>query len=211
VKSARILVVVLLGTLNPTFARGDYVPTQVHWPGWRVATSEDLGGRAPLTRYSIANMFDGDPRTAWVFGRDTPVRPDTDPEAATTGHWGGRYGLSLELGRATELDGFELMNGYNKSERLFKLNNRIVEVAVYDESPYGSKPIKRVFLSDKMGWHRVSLPRRNYSQLWLTFVGVRKGPADDVCVSELRLLQHGRPVSTGLQKLYMATAGSECG
>lgn len=197
-------------------AASDYTPTSVRWPGFEASSSEDLIGDQRITTYPIANMFDGDPRTAWVFKRNPPSEGGLDMKD----YWGGRYAVSIQFRNEAAggdqhsriIDGLEIMNGYNKSEPVFRRNNRIVEMAIYEgSSAYDAEPLKVVRLSDKMGWHRISLPRKAYTGLVLTFTGVRKGRDDDVCVSELRLMSHGKPISMKVSKAFLATTGSECG
>lgn len=45
----------------------DRQDTSAFFPGWTIATSEVLYAGKRHTSYPIANMLDGDPRTAWVF------------------------------------------------------------------------------------------------------------------------------------------------
>jgi hypothetical protein len=212
----------VLGLLTTAMATADYSPTSIRWYGWEVSTSEDLIGDSRITHYPIANMFDGDPNTAWVFKRNPPPKPDEGRESNAV-HWGGKYAIGFDFRKegtpkdpdwgmqAKVIDGIDIMNGYNKSLETFRRNNRVVQVAIYDRYADPKNLIKTADLSDKMGWHHISLPRRAYYGLIVTFTGIRKGVDNDVAISEVRLTKDGRAVPTGLGKAYLATTGSECG
>ncbi|HSI72863.1 MAG TPA: hypothetical protein VK934_06775, partial [Fimbriimonas sp.] len=82
------------------------------------------------------------------------------------------------------------------------------------ESGYGrgEKPLKKVRLGDKMGWHNVSLPKRRYPEgLMLRFTGLSGARTDDIALSELQLLKNDKPVDLAPSKVVAFTGGSECG
>lgn len=205
----------------------DYSPTCVTWPGWTISSSEDLVGDARVTHYSLANMFDGDPRTAWVFKRNPPTKSgngrEDDPQFLRE-YWGSPYALRIQFpsvrprGSSDDsdegrwVDGIDLMNGYAKSLATFRRNNRVTEVAIYEgDAAFGHRPIRTVRLADRMGWHHISLPRKKYQGLTLAFTGILQGADHDLAISELRPTLEGRPLPRLHPKAYLATTGSDCG
>lgn len=183
--------------------------TSAFFPGWTIATSEVLYAGKRHTSYPIANMLDGDPRTAWVFSGQEMKEPEYRKS-----RWGSSYALEITPVSPLRIDSVRIMNGYNKDVETFRKNDRIVELAIYEGSKWPSErraPIKTAALSDKMGWHEISLPRKKYKNLILVITGIRRGKDRDVCVSELELVHKGRKLPMNKWQMYATTSGSDCG
>jgi len=172
----------------------DSVVQQAKWPGWTIYSSDNLGFEGRSSRYPVTHLFDDDPSTAWVFPAKLP---------ASAG--GDEHRLRIGLGHPMTLDGIRIMNGYNKSQDLFFANDRIVELEVWS----GRKQIKTVRLADRMGWHDISLPRTLYEDIELVFTKFARGRMDDVCISELRLMQDGIELPVSLSGAMTYATGTE--
>lgn len=179
----------------------------MQWPGWTVETTEVLGG----SKYPIEHMFDGDPTTAWVYSKPIKLEEETigPYEVAESA-----YAILLKPDKPVHLDGIRLMNGYNKSEAIFKRNNRIVTLEIYENDyldDHNAKKIKSVTLSDKMGWHNISLPARKYTGLVLVVQGQVEGRDRDTCISEVQLLSKGEALDWNVPAAVIKNNGDLCG
>lgn len=155
---------------------------QLDWRDWEVVSNEAWNyENGPMPRFpmkfSMLNLFDGDPTTTWVF----------------RGSGGNRY-ASLRLrseGRVT-IDGLWIMNGYSKRPDLFRRNDRVTELRLV----MNRSTVKTVKLLDAMGWHKISLPRQDLKELRVEITGLREGegPDHDVCISEIALHNRGRKI-----------------
>jgi hypothetical protein len=140
------------------------------------------GGRIA---YPLTNLLDGDPTTAWVY----PMAGAGRNRTAAVPY------LSLTWEEPVAADEVWLMNGYNKDEATFRRNNRVAGMRVAADDTE-----KETALSDRRGWHRVTLPRPTFRALVLEFLAVRRGPANDLCLSGLALYRRGRPVDFGMPR-----------
>ena len=156
---------------------------------WTISSSEVPGEEDATSRkyphFKLAHMMDNNAATPWVFrgqGQKNTFSPT----------WGKRHALSFYRDKAVEIDEIRIMNGYNKRRDLFWRNDRVVRMGI----AVNGKKIKVANLSDKMGWHRVSVPRGKADNIVLEFVGVRKGRGadNDICVSELAFYNRGKRV-----------------
>jgi hypothetical protein len=182
---------------HPPPALADYVPTHIEWKDWWVASSENLYAGCIHTRYPLTHLLDGDPRTAWVFSGTGQCRDG----------WRSRQALALAPREPTVIDSLWLMNGYNKSRELFLRNNRVVQIRL----SVNGKTLKTATLSDKMGWHKVSLPRQAVRHLQIEFTGLRRGRDDDLCLSELALYNNGRQIDMHMPSAVMFSEGGRRG
>ncbi|HEY0866155.1 MAG TPA: hypothetical protein VGE01_02180 [Fimbriimonas sp.] len=198
-----------------TSAFADRVDTAWFWPSLTVETGEELFWGSTHHSYPATYLFDENPATAWVFSGLSPAQKVSKnyigKEEAKPTYW-----IRLRLSRPTVLDGFEIMNGYNKSAKTFRKNRRVTEVEVWDGTTWfesdHDRPLKSTRLSDRMGWHRVSLPKRKYENgLTLRFTGFRGDPSLDVALSGIRLLKNGRPLNVRALQVVGFTNGSDCG
>ena len=163
------------------------------------------------SKYPIENMIDGDPRTAWVYSKPVPYEGE---DLYTYKVAGSAYAILLKPDKPVLLDGIRLMNGYNKSQAIFNRNNRVVKLDIYENdhlSEHKATKIKTVALSDKMGWHNISLPARKYKGLVLVIRGQVEGRDRDTCVSELQLVSKGRALNLSRTPAYLRNDGDDCG
>lgn len=196
----KLLVVVCL-ILVALPAVGDGTATLIRWPGWECASTEDLSLGRKHTSFPLTYLFDGNPGTPWVF-------------SGTGKHeLSGRKGYALHLSREegrkpVTVDSIWIMNGYNKSQGLFLRNNRIIELKLY----VNEKLLETVSLTDCMGWHKISIPRRAVRDIYLRFTKFAKGKDNDVCVSELALYDQGKKIDMKMPKIVEFTEGDvDCG
>ena len=188
--------------------QADYQPPSAVWKEWTVELrSHPLGLRS---HYPLSNLLDGDPNTAWVF--EHPVKsgePDFPP-----GPIKSPYQITFQPANPVRIDSIQVMNGYNKDRETFLRNNRALRIEVWandDRAPDGEKVIASTWLTDSMGWHTLRIPAKKYNALTVVFGGIRKGKEDDLAISELRFMSHGKQVPWHLPKAAMMTHGSECG
>lgn len=189
--------------LQPAHADGH--GPEIQWGGWSAYSNEIWNrDRGPLPkfplRYPLTNLFDGNPATAWAFEdgqkpvKNAEVRPSTRESAPN---------LTVFPDKPVEMDGVWLMNGYNRRPELFHRNDRIVRLTI----SINEKKVKDVFLTDTMGWHKISIPRQRVRLLLLEFTGIRKGNgADhDLCVSELAFSNRGRRIAMRMPQAVIYT------
>lgn len=204
----RAFVVVLLALV--AFAAADHVRTGIRFPGWRIETPEDIYLRKGPVEYPIQNLIDGRPDTAWVY------RGPDYPEAAMADgvRYYGFYYVTFTPEAPVELDELRIQNGYNKSERLYRLNTRATQIQIYeaegDFNGVWQNPVRTVDLSDKLGTKSIRLPRRKYRVLTIRFSGLTKGRVDDLAISEIDLRSGGKSV-LAKPKVFTSTKGDECG
>ncbi|MFI5386374.1 MAG: NADase-type glycan-binding domain-containing protein [Fimbriimonadales bacterium] len=183
-------------------ATADYSPNSVWWRAWGVS-AVDIGKLD--SRYTVLNLFDSNPSTTWVLHRTTGKVDIPSPWRAN--------GFTLDTSAPRMVDGFRIMNGYNKSQRLYDLNDAVSEVRVYA----GEKLLKTVRLSNRLGWHRVSLPPTRIGEtdvnvatdLTFEITGVRKGKVHDLCISGLQLLDKGKVLPWRLDSAVLFNPGGE--
>jgi hypothetical protein len=171
-----------------------------------VNSSEDLFTDRTYRQYPLTHLFDGDPATAWVYSA-----PSKRPEGYDAPL--DRYALEVVPEKIRTFDGLRIMNGYNRTDATFLGNRRVTKITIYDPYDWEKKrPIKTVTLSDRAGWHTIRLPRRNYeSGLRIVFKDFAGAKGLDVAISELQLLDRGRPIRMNLPNAVLATEGSSCG
>lgn len=183
-------------------------PTSINWGTWRVSSSEKLYSGYVHTSYPLTYLFDDDPRTAWVFSGTGKCWRDGE-----TGFWKSRYAVLITPVAPLEVDEVRIMNGYNRSRALFQRNNRVVQMkisadgAIDGNGGSSSKLVKTVALKDSMGWHSVSIPRRRLQSLMLSFIGIKRGRDNDVCVSGIELYNRGRKIDMRMPKAVHFDAG----
>ena len=131
-------------------------------------TSSELSPQSG-NRYGALNLFDNDPRTAWVEGKgDDGI---------------GEY-LAIDFDDRRDARAINLLNGYTKSERLFFRNGRVRTLRVT-----GSNGARTdVTLRDDGNWQRIELEGfEDVSWLRLEVVSVYSGSHyTDTAISELR-------------------------
>ena len=120
--------------------------------------------------YHISNVFDDDPATAWVEGVENAV-----------GEW-----IEVLEKEIQTVKGFQIMNGYNKSEALFHQNSRvkILEVLMSDGT-------SQIFgIEDRMGMQEFAFQNpKNVDWVRIIIKEEVKGTKyNDLCISELKLV-----------------------
>ena len=210
----RIAVLATAMLVHGAFA--DRVHTSWAWPGWKVETGEELFSGTTHRSYPATLLFDNDRKTAWVFsGISNAEKVRRNYVSAEKGAR-NTFWITVKPSISQPFDGFEIMNGYNKSRATFLGNRRVVGLEVWERGgwfePDFNKKIKSARLSDKEGWHRVSLPKRNYPDgITLRFTQFAGAPSLDLALSGLRLLKNGRPVDVKMPNVVAFTIGSDCG
>lgn len=168
---------------------GDEETTEAQVGAWTIQSSEAPGEEDATSRrfphFKLAHLMDNNAATPWVFrgqGRKDVFSPS----------WGTRHALMFSREEPIVIDEIRLMNGYNKRPDLFKRNDRVVKIGI---AANGTK-IKTAILSDKMGWHSVSIPRRKMNDIVIELVGVRKGEGkdNDICLPELAFYNRGKRI-----------------
>lgn len=187
----------IIVVVSAVIAQADSIDTFASWHGWKVETGERAWAKKEDIKYPIWQMFDRDPKTAWVqTGVKSIAKDDYDKPR-----------VELTFPRAINLDEIRLMNGYNKDEKTFTANSRITDIEILANG----ERIKATRLSDKMGWHTVSLPKRKYSNLTIRVRSVNHGSDRDIAISEISLLSKGKEVGPPKPTLVVASKGDECG
>lgn len=156
---------------------------------WTIGSSEVPGEQDATSRkfphFKLGHLMDNNANTPWVFrGKGTAnVFSPT---------WGKRHALLFTREKAVEIDEIWIMNGYNKRKDLFYRNDRVVQMGI----GINDKKIKVAALSDKRGWHKVSIPRQKVTDVLLEIIGVRKGRGadNDICLSEIAFYNRGKRV-----------------
>lgn len=189
-------------------AVADYDPPRIWWPGHTVGYT--LYGQ-PKHQYSLVNMLDGDPKTAWMIG---PIN-----EIQTSGGSIGRSEPAIYIavpGRG-KIDGIRIMPGYNKSKAIFERNNRITEVEIWDVHQPGGwsvhgdydQLIAKAEFKDEMGWQVVRFDPVEVDWLQIDIKNWVEGSDDDICISEIQLLRDGKPIDWNLTPVVLSTHGAE--
>jgi hypothetical protein len=199
-----ILIVLLFCAIHSATA----APSRIWWPGWTISSSEELWQGINYSRnkwtpnYPLTRLFDGKPSTAWVF-------------SSTAKEWDkwsfrSRYGITLKPDKSVVVDGLRLMNGQNESRERFERNHRVTQIRVTMNTTRG-KAEKTFSLPDRMGWHTVALPSLRVKSLRIEFTRLKagKGPAADLCISELQLLHRAKPINLTKPQAVMFHDGQE--
>jgi len=120
-------------------------------------------------RYDPANLFDGDPATAWVEAEEA----DGLGEA-----------IMMDFGQERRLAGFEISNGYDKDQRSWSNNSRIRKLEIQTSDGQ----VMDVDLADQRGATRFDFqPAIVTNSLKMTIRDVYRGAKyRDTAVSELR-------------------------
>lgn len=149
-------------------------------PGEQCTPVEVWGGRASFcasselgsqsgNSYGATNLFDNDPRTAWVEGKgDDGV---------------GEY-LAIDFDGPQDIRAIDLLNGYTKSERLFYRNARVRTLRLTASNGFSTS----YTLRDDGNWQRLDLS--GFDDItWLRLEIGRVYPGShytDTAISELR-------------------------
>jgi hypothetical protein len=191
-----LISLIVMAACLPALAEGGW-NTFIEWRGWRISSNEGLWAGHKHTAYPLTYLVDGDPNTAWVFsGTEAAVKDYKYYHHEPYHQW-------IEIDGHAYADSIRIMNGYNRSPELFARNNRITQIKLI----INDKTVKTVDLSDKMGWHEISFPRRLCHSIKLVFTGIRKGSDNDTCISELALYDMGTKIDFALPKMVLYSTG----
>lgn len=132
-------------------------------------TSSELSPQSGNS-YGALNLFDNDPRTAWVEGKQDEGL--------------GEY-LAIDFEDERDVRAIDLLNGYTKSERLFFRNTRVRTLSITASN--GARA--DLSLRDDGDWQRLELTGfEDITWLKLEIGGVYAGSHyPDTAISELRL------------------------
>ncbi len=192
--------------------------TNASWGGWKVSTGEASWFGTRHSSYPIPLMFDNSPSTAWVFSgtfADPNATEEVDGKVISRKLRSFEDRNWIHIGRTTPivLDEIRIMNGYNKNRATFSRNARIVKIDIFNSnSAYTGeqKPIKTVSLSDTMGWHSISLPKRAYQGIKIVVRDINRGTDPDIAISELELRRSNRSVGPTKPDYYFYSPGHDC-
>lgn len=187
------------------------------WQGWRLSTSEGFnlesnGGNDSNLRnnrvaFPMTQLLDGDPNTTWVW--DDAVWKKRNKATGGDSDYYKVRSLEVSSEKNVVADELWVMNGYNKSQDLFRRNDRVIEIRIHLDN----KTLKKVALSDKMGWHKISIPRRTFKNLKIDLTKIRKGSGEDndICLSELALYSKGKKVDFKMPRAAIYQLSYCCG
>ena len=196
----------VLALLLSCFKTADAMPSRIWWPVWTISSSEELSGGIEYSKneytpsFPLSYLFDNDAKTAWVYSAKS--REFFSP-------FRSRYGVHLKPTKPVTIDGLRIMNGQNASRARFLSNKRVTKIRVMME--VGKQKIVRHFnLSETMGFHNLTLPRRKINSLMVEFVGLKNGKGDnDLCISELQLTNRGQKFDMQMPRAVMFYDGME--
>lgn len=157
------------------------------------------------TSYPLQYLADGDPNTAWVFSGLKTFSAESIPSP-----YSDRQFIRIESDRPISVDQIRIMNGYNKSAELFRKNDRITGIEIWNGN-YPETRLAKAELPDAMGWHRIRFKRLKTNSLVVKFTKLAPGDIRDLCVSELRLFNSGTEIPFRLPAALLSSKGSECG
>jgi len=165
----------------------------IEWPGWRIELEDEY---KQSTKYPLVNMFDDNSATAWVFHKSwhaiPPYAECDDPD--------GRFnhGIGAELRISSDdvfvADGIGIINGYAKNRTIYRRNNRITRLHLDCEGWKDNNWRGSYSLKESMEVQRINFPRMKIFYISLEVEDVAVGPDDDLCISELVLFNHGKPI-----------------
>ena len=153
-------------------------------------------------RYPLTRLFDGDPKTAWVYSATS--------REFYTNFWKSRYGLRLRPDKPVTLDSICIVNGQNLSPARFMANHRAKLVKI----TLSTGNIQHVYmrsLKDQQGWQTLRFPRFQAEAITLEFSQITRSPSKgaDFCLSEIELRNDGRKIDLKMPKLVMYGDGLE--
>ena len=129
-----------------------------------------INASSPLKDYPPEYIYDEDYDTAWAEGA----------EGDGTGEW-----VELKAEEEIEVNGFEILNGYGKSDDLYYKNNRVKKVKIeFSDGSYIEKT-----LEDSEYWQEIGLNNTvKTSTIKITILEVYSGSMyQDTCISEIRV------------------------
>jgi len=174
------------------------------------------------TRYPITNMFDGRPDTAWVYNKywrhlapgESPE--DDNPEQRFDHGVGTTITIDTsDFPRCTSFvaDGLGIINGYAKSDAVYRRNNRITKIHIDCEGEgRGDTNWAGTFtLQEVQQLQRINFPHQRWLSIDIRVDAVSIGPDDDLCISELVLYNHGKPMPWRMTSCVLCNDSDDCG
>lgn len=164
-KSTTILIFLFIITIslladpsNPQAKRGKFT-----------ILSSEYGENVVLKKYPVSNLIDGNPSTAWVFEKKHSDFKEFK-------------GLLLCMDNEIEIDGLSIINGYAKSDSLYKQNNAVsnFEIILPNKSRY-------VFsCKETLDFQNFQFSKIKVKWLIIKVISERKGTKyNDLCISEI--------------------------
>ncbi|MCE9559037.1 MAG: hypothetical protein K8R88_08810 [Armatimonadetes bacterium] len=209
---------VLFTLLATTIAFADHWNTMASWSGWKISTGEESWFGKRHTSYPIWQMFDRDPKTAWVYSGTfaDPMKTKSVGEKVVSTRLRTleeRAWIQILPRQPVVVSEVRIMTGYNKDLATFQRNARILRLDIFESNQFEADDhkIKSVQLSDKMGWHKISLPRKKYDCLRFVVREISHGSDPDIAISEVRLMDGARDVGPPKTGYALYSDGDECG
>ncbi len=169
----------------------------VQWPGWQILMDNEY---CQSTKYPLVQMFDGNPATAWVYykaWRDLPPGvlwgECNNPDERFNHGIGATIDIRNDEGKTFSADGIGIINGYAKTPDIYWGNNRITSIHVHCEG-HEQNWDKSFALEERIQLQRLNFPHQKLLSLCLKVENVAVGPDDDLCISDIVLYNHGKPV-----------------
>ena len=169
---------------NPKAQRGNI--TFLSSEMWTDASSS-------MKKYPVRNIADNNPLTAWVF----------EPEASSQKEV---IGMAMQFSEPYELDGISIINGYAKSEALYKANNSIESFELILST--GEKI--EFSCQETMQTQTFNFDKQKLDWIILIVKKIRKGTKyNDLCISELTATLNGASILTDSDDIILSNSGGE--
>lgn len=135
-------------------------------------------------RYSVWNIVDEQPETAWVKGRLS----ETIIKMGFTPYMEGDCEDCLIEG-SYKIEKIGIINGYAKNDDIFKKNNRIKTIGLTYGNHSSSEHYKKYTLKDTIAMQYIEFDKPVFmNKLSIRVIDVYKGSKwNDTCISEVRL------------------------
>ena len=141
-----------------------------------VETSSMLSDAKEENKYSGFKMFDGDPRTSWVEGKDDE---------------GIGESVTIVISPPVKADALEIMPGYFDS-RYWASNNRIASLVLIIADDVGVEHGLEVTLEDSMRPQTIEIGSQSIWKIHLKIESVYSGDRwNDTCLAELSVIRSG--------------------
>lgn len=155
--------------------------------------SSEFGEGQTIKKYPVSNAIDEDPQTAWVF-----------EENATS--FKAVKGLLFVFKSEVAIDGISLINGYAKSETLYKLNNAIktFKIVLPNHHEYNYT------CNETTNFQNFKFPKQNVRWMILIVTEERKGKKyNDLCISEISPTMNNEKLIYEQPKYLISNNGGE--
>ena len=125
-----LLALAFVCSTSSVWACGD-CDTQIQWKDWKISSDEMRFLGVKTNDFPLYHLVDGNPNTPWVWSGIPFYKRHSRQE----GKW-----LYFVPKRPVVVDEVRILSGYNKSEALWKRNNRVkrLEVSTLEGTPTNS-------------------------------------------------------------------------